>query len=352
MTSGSSTGTINPGFEQSLKIWVTDQVGALAAASEFDWLSLNGDAGFRRYFRVRLANASLLAVYAPPATENNAAFLRVDRFLLNQGVHVPKILAHQLDEGFFLIEDLGESLYLECLNEDTAGTLYGEALVALLRIQQSPLDDAVFPSYDGRRLADEVALFPQWFVQQLLAHTLSSAEQRLLQSTFALLLDNALAQPKVVVHRDFHSRNLVYGLGGAPGIIDFQDAVIGPLTYDLVSLLKDCYIEWPVEQVRSWALGYADLACDAGVMPAVAPATFLRWFDLMGLQRHLKVLGIFARLSLRDQKHAYLDDLPLVVKYVRQVATRYRELADFSHWFDAVLLPLMSRQAWFAAGSP
>jgi len=336
-------GKCNPDIEKSLHAWVHEQLDL----RDSSWCALSGDAGFRRYFRIFFGGSTLLAVYSPPSTENNIAFLKIDEFLYRQDVHVPKIIAYDLDDGFFLIEDLGETLYLDCLTEENVDTLYGEALLSLLRIQQSPADETIFPQYDCERLSGELALFPRWFVEQLLSHSLSHEDVEIVSSVDALLLESALEQPKVVVHRDYHSRNIVYSTAGAPGVIDFQDAVIGPITYDLASLLKDCYIEWPAERVNDWALGYRRLALDASIVSAVSEKEFLRWFDLMGLQRHLKVLGIFSRLSLRDSKHNYLDDMPLVVKYVRDIAKRYGELRSFGDWFDAALMPLISVQTWY-----
>lgn len=349
MVSSASADNPMPDFALQLNSWVRSQLleAALIAPEEsFDWRVISGDAGFRRYFRLRLSSVNLLAVYAPPSSENNRGFLSIAEFLLSHGVHVPKILFYDLNLGFFLIEDLGETLYLDHLNEESANILYGEALFTLLRIQQCPLDYGVFPPYSRQRLLEEMQLFGQWFVAQLLDYTVQDEDAQVLRRAFDILLDSAVAQPQTVVHRDYHSRNIVFGVGGSPGIIDFQDAVVGPLTYDLVSLLRDCYIEWPLPQVEAWALAYASLACDAGVMPEVSEQEFLRWFDLMGVQRHIKVLGIFARLSLRDGKHAYLKDLPLVVNYVRSVVARYPELTEFSQWFESQMMPRIQSASW------
>lgn len=355
MTSGSSSGYVNPAFKAELSRWLDTQLSRLSiqpASSPPELVALGGDAGFRHYFRLQVDGVRLLAVYAPPATENNTAFLNVGRHLERHGVHVPKVLACDLNEGFFLIEDLGETLYLDHLNSDSVTSLYGEALFALLRIQQAPLDNAIFPAYDTQRLHTELALFGDWFVGRLLGYSLDDSEKKILAEAFAVLVDSALSQPSVIVHRDFHSRNIVYGLGGVPGIIDFQDAVSGPITYDLVSLLKDCYIQWPEAQVRDWALAYGNMALDAGLMPPVSEEQFLQWFDLMGMQRHLKVLGIFSRLSLRDGKDAYLGDLPCVVAYIRQLRPSQKmhgPLDAFHRWFDSALMPRIIEQAWWTA---
>ncbi len=331
---------VRPQFEA----WLRQQLDVCSQSGEeysFSLIPIQGDAGFRRYFRLDVGPSNLIAVYAPPATENSKAFVSIGEFLFDQGVHVPKIVSYDLARGFLLVEDLGRTVYLDHLDDDSANTLYGEALFSLLRIQQCPLNRVIFPEYDQQRLLDEMALFKEWFVSQLLQHQLNDSEDSLITHTFDLLVENALDQPQVVVHRDFHSRNIVYGAEGVPGIIDFQDAVIGPVTYDLVSLLRDCYIAWPQDRVERWAIAYANMAVDVGILHPVSEEKFLKWFDLMGLQRHIKVLGIFSRLSLRDGKDEYLDDLPLVVHYVRNVSKKHPETESFAAWFDKTLVPLI-----------
>lgn len=312
------------------------------------WQALPGDAGFRRYFRLS-CEPPLLAVHAPPDTEDSQAFIDIARLLRESGVLTPLVLVNDLSRGFLIIEDLGGTLLLDVLQADNADTLYASALESLFRIQTCQLDYAVFPSYDREKLGQEMALFSDWFVHRLLGISPSIAEDRMLETVFRLLEDSAVEQPQIVVHRDYHSRNLIYREGGLPGVIDFQDAVIGPWTYDLVSLLRDCYITWPQQQVHQWALNYARLAQRAELVPAFDEAHFLRWFDLMGLQRHIKVLGIFARLSLRDGKHRYLNDLPTVIHYVLSVARQYPECARFVQWFDGVLLPRIESSDWHEA---
>ncbi len=337
------------GFEAELKQWVAAQIIAIEpgfTCENMRWKVLSGDAGFRKYFRVQHSGCNLLAVFAPPETENNLAFLTIAEFLLGQCVRVPKIVAHDISKGFFLIEDLGETLYLDHLDAESVDVMYGEALLELIQMQLSPADEEVFPVYDREKLLVEMELFPQWFVGTMLGHELTKDERKMLDDCFEVLTVSAEEQAQVLVHRDYHSRNIVYGQNGVPGVIDFQDAVIGPFTYDVASLLRDCYIEWPQEEVEKWLFAYGNMAADAGVMPSVSQECLLRWFDLMGLQRHIKVLGIFARLSLRDGKHGYLDDLPLVVKYVRSVSGRYEELKPFSSWFEDVLVPLIDQQGW------
>jgi len=341
-------------FEAPLQHWAALQLQQLAWLKKANispsaWQMLSGDAGFRRYARIYLDGdspvKSVLAVFSPPDTENNQAFVDIDRFLRQHKVRAPEILSQSDDQGFFLIEDFGETLLLERLNSDSVDQLYGDALSALRGIQQCPLNALALPSYDDSVLLTEMHLFDQWFAK-LLGYTVSESERAMLEQTFQDLSQSACEQPKVLVHRDYHSRNLVVCSDGGLGIIDFQDAVIGPVTYDLVSLLRDCYICWPDEQVERWALAYAKQARDGGWIDNVEDEVFLRWFDWMGLQRHIKVLGIFARLSLRDGKHAYLNDLPLVIDYVRRVASRYPRLEGFSCWFEAVIVPLAQQKNW------
>lgn len=335
--------------EDDFTLWLRTSLREHNFAPESDGdialVPLSGDAGFRRYFRLNTPEP-LLAVYAPPDTEDSRAFTRINEFLRKQHLRAPLIIASDLSKGYLLVEDLGASLLLAHLNEDDVDTLYSQALLLLLRIQQSPLDYSVFPLYDEKKLRAEMNLFPEWFVEKQLGLTLSDSEKRLIENTFDLLERSAQEQPQVVVHRDFHSRNLIFSDDGNFGVIDFQDAVIGPLTYDLVSLLKDCYIEWPAERVQRWMMAYANLAIEVGITPAVPEEKFTRWFVWMGLQRHIKVLGIFCRLSLRDNKHHYLYDLPLVVRYVRAALEEYPELADFSLWFEKTLMPIINKQAW------
>lgn len=311
-----------------------------------EWQALHGDAGFRTYYRLA-SEPSLLAVYAPPESEDCEAFVKIAQFLRRHGVLAPAIAAFDAVRGFLLIEDLGPTLMLSELRKDSVDGLYAEALSALLQIQLSPAADLQLPQYDQTRLRSEMALLHEWFIPQLLGYSLSSDEMSVLEQLYRWLEESALQQPQVFVHRDFHSRNLICRENGPPGVIDFQDAVIGPVTYDLVSLLRDCYVQWTPEQVRRWALSYANIAVQAGVLPDVSEKQFMSWFDCMGLQRHIKVLGIFARLSLRDNKHGYLEDLPLVIDYTLTVARAYPQGQEFVNWFESKLMPLVHQQSWF-----
>jgi len=319
--------------------------------------ALAGDASFRRYFRVSLDSAphSLLLMDAPPPHEDCRPFLRVAQLLRMHGVPAPAVLAADPDGGFLLLEDFGDGLYLPALQrardgggpsgQGQAATLYDRAFTVLSRIQRIPAGD--LPAYDRGELHREMALFDHWFCGELLQSPVGGARRMMLDTVYRELEDSALAQPQVFVHRDYHSRNLMLrrqAPDGQPGVIDFQDAARGPVTYDPVSLLRDCYIVWPAEQVERLALQYRDRLLSQGTVREYSAAAFLRDFDLMGLQRHLKVLGIFSRLWLRDGKPRYLDDLPVVMAYVRSVSSRYPSLQAFHDWFTGELMPLAERR--------
>ncbi|WGL15843.1 phosphotransferase [Microbulbifer bruguierae] len=307
---------------------------------------LSGDAGFRRYFRTD-TSPSLIAVDSPPQKTNVNRFVALADYLRRNGIHTPLVIAADIERGYMLLEDLGDTQLLRELNADSVAGLYAEVMNELLCLQQINRAEGLFPPYSRELLHMEMSLLPEWLIGKLLGRELDESEHQLLERTFALLLDSAAAQPQVLVHRDYHSRNLMIRDGERPGVVDFQDAVWGPVAYDVVSLLRDCYIRWPQEQVENWALAYASLAMDAGVVPEVTPETFLRWFDWMGLQRHFKVLGLFPRLCLRDGKRGYLPDLPLVIRYTLEVCDKYLELQPFADWFRQEILPLIETQEWY-----
>jgi len=307
----------------ALKAWLA---GVLGTAG-FDIAPASSDASFRRYFRVRHHGESHIAMDAPPAREDTRPFIRVAELLAAQGVNVPRILARDVDQGFLLLTDLGDTPYLQVLADDSVDSLYGDALSALLRMQRLDAErlDGI-PPYDHALLSQEMELFREWYLRRHCRRRLSVTQERALDALFEALAASALAQPTVFVHRDYHSRNLMRTPRDNPGIIDFQDAVRGPVTYDLVSLLRDCYIRWPRARVEAWALGYLRDARRAGIVGAIDEQTWLRWFDWMGVQRHLKAAGIFARLDLRDGKPGYLADIPRTLGYVREVAARHEAL--------------------------
>ncbi len=315
-----------------LKTWLADVLETPA----FDLAPASSDASFRRYFRVRHGDCSLIVMDAPPAQEDIAPFLHIAERLHAMGLNAPRILAKNIAQGFLLLSDLGDTPYLQVLTETSAERLYGDALSALLRMQQMDarrLTD--LPPYGHALLMQEMHLFRDWYLQRHRQQALSPPQARLLDEVFERLASSALDQPRVFVHRDYHSRNLMFTPQDNPGIIDFQDAVQGPVTYDLVSLLRDCYIRWPRARVEAWALDYLREAQAAGIVTDVADETWLRWFDWMGVQRHLKAAGIFARLDLRDGKPGYLGDIPRTLGYVREVAGRYAELRPLLDFLPA-----------------
>ncbi len=288
------------------------------------------DASLRSYWRTHGANGSAIVMDAPPPeNEKLAAWLDIDARLRAAGLHAPQVLAEDREAGFVLMDDLGTRLFLHELNDSTADTLYASALDALF-VMQTRVATHGLPPYDEQRLMTELELMPTWFLQKHLGVTVECDEWDIIELAFRRLIDNALVQPRAYLHRDFHSRNLLIVPDNSPGIIDLQDALLGPLTYDLVSLLRDCYIEWDEARVYAWAERHRQRLIDAGVLDAQIDArTWGRWFDLMGLQRHIKVLGIFCRLWYRDGKRGYLNDLPRVWRYVRSVASQYPEFTEF-----------------------
>lgn len=298
----------------------------------------SADASFRRYFRARFAEGSTLIVMdAPPAREDCRPWLSVQQLFLDAGAQVPEVLAQDLGNGFLLLSDLGHTTYLEALNNaapEEAAALYGDAVAALIRIQLASRPGAL-PEYDRALLRRELELFPDWYVAKHLGATLTRQQRSVIQDAFELILDANLAEPKVFVHRDYHSRNLMKIADGRnPGIIDFQDAVYGPISYDLVSLFKDAYVAWAEEQTLDWLIRYWENAKKAGLPVRADFADFYRDYEWMGVQRHLKVLGIFARLYHRDGKDSYLKDMPLVADYLRKTCDRYRALGPLLKLMD------------------
>jgi aminoglycoside/choline kinase family phosphotransferase len=318
---------------------LTQWLEKVVDGGDFQIAPASEDASFRRYFRINSPASmtgeygdSLIVMDAPPDKEDSSPFITISRLLAKIDVNVPQVIEADTSQGFLLLTDLGSEPYLNALNEQTVERLYVDALDALLRIQRdAPHDEKILPLYDRTLLCREMELFREWYLRRHCNLLLTVQQQEQLDSVFQLLAESALAQPQVFVHRDYHSRNLMVTLDNNPGILDFQDAVIGPVTYDLVSLLRDCYIEWPREQVEQWALAYLHRAAEAGVFkltPDITDDVLLRWFDWMGVQRHLKVCGIFSRLFLRDGKSGYLKDVPLTMAYMHDVCARYEELAS------------------------
>lgn len=309
-------------------------LSATLESGDFSIAPASDDASFRRYFRISRSGAqpSLIVMDAPPEKENCRQFLHVARLFAVAGVHVPAIHSQDLEQGFLLLSDLGSTTYLDALDDSSAGRLYGDALDALLRIQLASRP-GVLPDYGKELLETELHLFSDWYVARQLQRELDPAQRETLEKSFSILLENNLAQPRVFVHRDYHSRNLMV-CEPCPGILDFQDAVYGPITYDLASLLRDAYIAWNEDRVIDLAIRYWEKARAVKLPVASDFADFYRDFEWMGAQRQLKVLGIFARLSFRDGKDGYLKDQPLVMRYLRRACERYRELAPLARLLD------------------
>ncbi len=296
----------------------------------------SSDASFRRYFRIEHRDGCQIAMDAPPDKENIQAFIAVAALLKAADIHVPEIYQQNIAQGFLLLEDLGSTSFLDRLQSDNADVLYQQALDSLLRLQVGvDIGNCKLPSYDQALLLRELGIFYEWFVEKHLGMSMPAS---LVATLNRVLVDSALEQPQVCVHRDYHSRNLMFLEQNSPGVIDFQDAVIGPISYDLVSLLRDCYIVWPDAQVEKWARDYHQKLSAAGLMQADF-AQFKRWFDLMGMQRHLKAVGIFARLHLRDGKSGYLADIPRTLNYIAAVCADYSELTDMQQFLQHQLMP-------------
>ncbi|HGM5580035.1 TPA: aminoglycoside phosphotransferase family protein [Pseudomonas putida] len=323
---------------QQLTVWLEEQLqnlfrenawgdvpaGSLTAASS--------DASFRRYFRWEGAGHSFVIMDAPPPQENCAPFVAIDHVLASAGINVPVIHAQDLERGFLLLSDLGRKTYLEIIGDDNADALFADAIDALLAQQQLPMQ-APLPSYDTALLRRELELFPEWYVGRELKLAFSEAQQASWQRVSQQLIDSALAQPKVLVHRDYMPRNLMHSAPN-PGVLDFQDAVYGPVTYDITCLFKDAFLSWPLARVDGWLRSYWDKARAAGIAVQPEFEDFLRASDLMGVQRHLKVIGIFARICHRDGKPRYLTDVPRFFAYIDEVIARRPELAELGQLID------------------
>ena len=323
---------------QSLSRWLERDLGF----RDYGIAPASADASFRRYFRVTRSGCEpLIVMDAPPGKEDVGPYLRVAAMLQAFGVNAPRVIERSVEDGFLLLTDLGTTMYLpELARPGRADALYGDALTALVRIQSRGVEAALtLPSYDEKLLRFEMSLFPDWLLQRHLQLDLSARESRVLHDAMDALVANALEQPQVFVHRDYHSRNLMVCPGANPGILDFQDAVHGALTYDLVSLLRDSYIAWPQERVVGWALRFRREAAGAGLETGRDDAQFLRWLDLMGVQRHLKVGGIFARLWHRDGKSGYLADIPRTLQYAVGSCARHADFRELGELIGQRVLP-------------
>ncbi len=319
---------------RSILEWLKSDVDVQARSIS----AVSGDASFRRYFRIIVADQSYVVMDAPPDRENIKTFVQVAGLLADAGVNVPEIIAADWSRGFLLLGDLGDKSYLDELDKTTVKDLYRDALDTLLLFQQGvDIKTAGLPEYDEALLTREVGLFSDWFLQKKLGLTVDEKKRAMIDAVQALLIDSALQQPHVCVHRDYHSRNLMVVDYCNPGVLDFQDAVIGPMTYDLVSLLRDCYIAWPESTVDKWLSAFHQRWIDLGL--TLQYDQLVRWFDLMGMQRHMKAVGIFSRLDIRDGKPGYLADIPRTLSYISLVSQKYTELNGFAGFLESEIMP-------------
>ena len=335
--------------QQQIEAWLQKQF----PGTSFDLAPASADASFRRYFRATFVDRTLIVMDAPPQHEDCRPFVHVAQLFGAAGVHVPQVLAQDLEQGFLLLSDLGNTTYLQAISAGNAQKLYGTATDALIAIQLASRENEL-PPYDEKLLMREMRLFPEWYIAKHLQTTLNEKQSTMLEKIFQRILHNNLAQPRVYVHRDYHSRNLMViesplsnalpqagertnekgNFLSSPGILDFQDAVYGPITYDLASLFKDAYVRWEEAEILGWLITYWEKARKAGLPVHADFADFYHDYEWMGVQRHLKVLGIFARLYHRDGKEGYLKDLPLVMEYVRKVCERYIDLKPLLRLLD------------------
>ena len=359
--------------DRRFSTWLAEVLAVPPAALALTQIA--GDASPRRYFRLSLqlddtcdipfqiastqapggvpmmsstVNQHSWVAVTSPASENNTAFLQVQQMLDSAGCVVPAQYASDLDRGFFLMEDFGDVLLAMQLTPDAVDRHYLSALNELGKIAEIPAESASLPRFDAVRIAAELSVFPEWFLNAHLGLEAGAMADESWDDLRALLTEVCLSQPQCVVHRDFHSRNIMCLPDDRLGLIDFQDAVVGPITYDPVSLLKDCYIQWPRSDQLRWLEAYRQMLLSAGV-EVPGESAFIRDFDLVGLQRHLRVLGVFARLFLRDGKPNYLNDLPLVLAYTKEVLALYESepaIAAFSKWFEGVVMPRIAAQEW------
>ncbi len=324
-----------------LERWLTEELTLPVSALE----EASSDASFRGYWRVQLPEGSRIVMDAPPDKESIREYCQIGEVLHRIGVHVPALYARDPEHGFVLMEDLGTEPFLQALNDRTADALYQSAIDALVTMQTGWPTEQALPAYDRQRLSAEMDLFFDWLLGVHLQLTLSEAEQSAVEEAREALITSALSQPACFVHRDYHSRNLMVCAPENPGVIDFQDAVIGPYTYDLVSLLRDCYVRWPEARVRQWMAYYWSASSGTAWARTRDFDTFVQEFDCMGVQRHLKAAGIFARLFHRDGKDGYLADIPQTLGYIADVAGRYPALQVFATLVESRVLPALRARA-------
>jgi N-acetylmuramate 1-kinase len=322
---------------ESLNLWLSDVLDS----HDFELKPASEDASFRSYYRLFIGDKTLIVMDAPPPEEDCEPFVRITKTIIVCGVNAPSIHHMDLQQGFLVLDDFGNDLYLDKLDTSTADELYFDAIKTLVRLQTSA-DVKELPNYDEPLLRREMQLFTEWLLAKHLNIELNDNQNKAIAALFDLLVENALQQPQTFVHRDFHSRNLMITSESNPGVIDYQDAVHGPISYDLVSLLKDCYIKWNRDEINHWLDFYLEQQAKKGT--AIDREQFKRWFDLMGVQRHLKASGIFARLSHRDGKHGFLKDIPRTLSYIVDLKQDYKELVFLCELIEESILPQFEEQ--------
>ncbi|WP_428619044.1 aminoglycoside phosphotransferase family protein [Shewanella sp.] len=321
----------------ALNSWIARTLGDDAQVA-----LISGDASFRRYFRVQLPKQSFIAMDSPPDLVPVAPFIALANAYQARGIKAPEVKASELSQGFLLLSDLGDTQLLDALNSDNVSHYYGRALALLDQVLTiTEADGESLPDYDDEFVLRELNIFLEWLVQHHLKLNIDNQTREMIDECFGLLIDNVAQQPKVGMHRDYHSRNLML-CDDELAVIDFQDAVIGPITYDAVSLLRDCYVRWPDEVVTPLiAQHYQQMRTLGLIEETVSLSQYRRWFDLMGMQRHLKAAGIFCRLNYRDAKPGYMKDIPLTLSYVRDIGAQYPEFTPFITWLDTQVIPKM-----------
>lgn len=324
---------------QQLKVWLAQELGT----EHIELMPLTGDAGFRCYFRFNHNNFSYIAVDAPPEYSNNQAFVNIQKFLAQQGLRVPEIIAKSIELGFFCLSDFGDELLADRINHNNVSQYYAHALEQLQQVVSTGnLKTVSLPDYDADFIRQELAIFPQWLLSTHLSLKLDEDEQQELAQCFDFLVEEILLQPAVFMHRDFHSRNIMVLADQELGIIDFQDAVVGPITYDLVSLLRDCYVRWPDEIVQPLVEQYRLAMQSKYVTEDLSQENWQKWFDLTGVQRHIKASGIFARLHHRDGKSGYLKDIPLTLTYIQDISAQYDKLSFLHRLVKDRVIPTLN----------
>ena len=327
-----------PTREQGLIDWLSSQLEI--SAENLKLSKLADDASFRKYYRFTHLGNSLVVMDADPKKEDSAKFIKIAKIFSKLGLNVPEIYAYNLELGYLVLMDLGDDLYLNKLSVDTVDKLYSDAMHTLQKLYTFN-NHADIDFYNIEKVLSELKLFTDWFIDKYLKLELTAKEKNIIDETFNLLLMRFSEQPQVLVHRDFHSRNLLLTKEHNPGVIDFQDAVMGPITYDLVSLLKDCYIDWPRHKVESWVISFKNDLEKNNIIDAVSEEQFLYWFDMTGLQRHLKCLGIFARLEIRDGREGYTQYYPRMLVYIDEVLNMYPELNSFREFMhERIIAPM------------